>query len=372
MKLVVALAMLTSLLFGCGGGDGTKVGLVVPLSGNTATYGEEAHNGMKMAIEEINSGKHGEGPKLQLVAKDDKGDSAETAKLVEQLAQVDGVKVIVGSVASTNTLRGGRIAQEIGVPLVAPVATAIEVTQDRPYVSRICFIDSTQGTSLANLSYNDLGKRKAAILIDRASDFSVGLAASFKDTFLKLGGSVAAEESFSAGQADYSALITKVVAAEPDVIFIPAYYPEIGGMLRQAGDKWSKIPVVSGDGLDSPDLFKLMGNYSGPIYMSTHFAPDDVDPKVKNFVQTYTATFNKAPGSLSVLGYDAVFLIWDAMKRVGTEDKAALAKAIAETKNFAGVTGNITLDENRNAIKDVVILKVENGGWVFHSRVKAQ
>lgn len=369
---IIATLLATSAVWACGGGDGIKIGAVLPMSGNTATYGEECYNGMVLAAEEINGGTAGEGPKIRLVLKDDKGDSNETAKLVEQLAVVDGVAAIVGSVASTNSIKGGKIAQELQVPMVSPASTNVDVTRGRDYVSRLCFIDPLQGSVLAKLSLEDLGKKRAVVIIDRASDFSVGLAASFKETFTKGGGVIAGEESFTAGESDFSALITKVVAANPEVIFIPAYYAEIGAMLRQAGDKWSSIPVVSGDGLDSPDLFKLMGNYAGPIYMSTHFAPTDTDPKVQDFVKKYTARFGKTPGSMAALGYDSAYFMWDALKRAGGTDRKAIRDAIASTKGFPAVTGTVTLDGDRNAIKDVVILKMGKGEWLFHSRIAAQ
>ena len=366
-----ALLAMTVAFTACGGSDGIKIGAVLPMSGNTATFGQECYNGMQLAAEEINAAA-GEGPKLQLVLKDDKGDSNETAKLVEQLAVVDGVTSIVGSVASTNSIKGGKIAQELQVPMMSPASTNVDVTKGRDYVSRLCFIDPLQGSVLARLSLEDLGKKRAMIIVDRASDFSVGLAESFRETFNKGGGTIVGEESFTAGESDFSALITKVVAAAPDVIFIPAYYAEIGAMLRQAGDKWNTIPVVSGDGLDSPDLFKLMGNYSGPIYMSTHFAPTDTDARVQDFVKKYTAKYGKTPGSMAALGYDSTYFMWDAVKRAGTPDRKAIKDAIAATKGFPAVTGTITLDGDRNAIKDVVILKMGKGEWAFHSRIPAQ
>lgn len=370
LSLSTALVV-ASALTACGGGGGIKVGAVLPMSGNTATFGEECYNGMVLAAEEINAQAQ-EGQKLELVLKDDKGDSNETAKLVEQLAVVDGVAAIVGSVASTNSIKGGKIAQELGVPMMSPASTNVDVTKGRDYVSRLCFIDPLQGSVLARLSLEDLGKKRAVVIIDRASDFSVGLAESFRETFTKGGGVIAGEESFTAGESDFSALITKVVAANPDVIFIPAYYAEIGAMLRQAGDKWNTIPVVSGDGLDSPDLFKLMGNYSGPIYMSTHFASSDTDPRVQEFVKKYQAKFGKVPGSMAALGYDSAYFMWDAIKRAGGTDRKLIKDAIAATKGFPAVTGTITLDGDRNAIKDVVILKMGKGEWLFHSRIAAK
>lgn len=356
---------------GAGGGaeveGGVKVGAVLPLSGQTATYGEEALNGMKLAIDEINAAK--DGPKISLVFKDNKGDSTETAKLVGQLIKVDGVKAILGAVASTNTLKGAKIAQENGVPMMTPASTNTEITKKGDFVSRICFIDPVQGSTLAKLALEDLGKKKAAVVVDKASDYSVGLAEAFRSTFTKGGGEIVGEESFTAGEADFSALITKVVSQTPDVIFIPAYYGDVGPMLKQAGEQWSGIPIVAGDGIDSPDFFKLMGSYKGDIYMSTHFAPDDKAPKVAEFVKKYKSQYGKTPGAMAALGYDTAYALLDALKRAGSDDPAKIKDAINAIKGLEGVTGTITINAERNAEKDVVILKVKPTGTEFYKRI---
>ncbi|MCA9516234.1 MAG: ABC transporter substrate-binding protein [Myxococcales bacterium] len=347
----------------------TKIGAVLPLSGATATYGEETLGGLKLAIDEINAM---DGPKLDLTYKDTKGDSTETAKLVGQLIQVDGVKAIIGEIASTNTLKGAKVAQESGIPMITPGSTNVEVTKKGDYISRVCFIDPVQGAVLARLALNDLKKTRAAIVVDKASDYSVGLADAFKKTFTAGGGAIVGEETFTAGDSDFSALITKVVSQNPDVILVPAYYGDVGPMLRQAGTQWQGIPVLAGDGIDSPDLLTLMGGYNGDVYMSTHFSADDTAPKVKDFVAKYKAKFGKAPGAMSALGYDAAYALYDAMKRAGTDDPKKVKDAINAIKGLEGVTGTITLDENRNATKDVVILKVKPTGKEFYKRISAE
>lgn len=353
---------------GAGGGaaEGVKVGAVFPLSGATATYGEESLNGLKLAIDELNKG---DGPKINLIFKDNKGDSTETAKLVGQLIKVDGVKLILGSVASTNTLKGAKVAQEAGIPLMTPASTNVDITKKGDFVSRICFIDPVQGSVLAKLVLDDLGKKKAAIIVDKASDYSVGLSKSFRETFTKGGGEIVGEESFTAGEADFSALITKVTDMAPDVLFVPAYYGDVGPMLKQAGDRWKDIPVVAGDGIDSPDLYKLMGSYGGEIYMSSHFAADDTDPQVQAFVKKYKASYGKTPGAMAALGYDAAFAAQDALKRAGSDDPSKIKDAINSIKALKGVTGTITINAERNADKDVVILKVSPAGAKFFKRI---
>lgn len=356
-----------------GGGDApagaVKIGAVLPLSGQTATYGEEGLAGLRIAIDEINAM---EGPKIELIFKDDKGDSTETAKLVGQLIKVDKVRAVIGAISSTSSLKGGKVAQESGVPMISPASTNVEVTKNRDFVSRICFIDPVQGAVLARLALEDLGAKRAAIVVDRASDYSVGLQVAFRDVFTAGGGEIVGEESFTAGEADFSALITKITSQKPDVIFIPAYYGDAGPMLKQASDQWASIPVVAGDGVDSPDLFKLMGSYRGDIYISTHFSPDDKDPRVADFVTKYRDRFGKTPGAMAALGYDTAFALRDALMRAKSDDPAALRDAINSIKDLPGVTGTITINAERNAEKDVVILKVKGAGTEFFKRIASK
>lgn len=346
-----------------------KIGAVLPLSGPTSTYGEEVLNGVKLAVDELNAA--GE-PKMTLVFKDNKGDSTETSKLVGQLIKVDEVKVIIGAVASTNTLKGAKVAQESGVPMITPASTNIDITKRGDYISRVCFIDPVQGSTLASFALKDLSKKRATIIVDKASDYSVGLADAFKKTFTEGGGQIVGEETFTAGDADFSALITKAVSQTPDVIFVPAYYGDVGPMLKQAGERWQDKVILAGDGIDSPDMFTLMGSYAGEVYMSTHFAPDDTDDKVQGFVKKYKDAYAKTPGALAALGYDAAYAVHDALKRSGSDDPAKIKDAINGIKALPGVTGKITLDAERNAQKDVVILKVSNAGTKFHKRSSPQ
>ena len=275
---------------------------------------------------------------------------------------------MVGAVASTNTLKAAKVAQENGTPLMTPASTNADITKKGDFISRVCFIDPVQGDVLARLALEDLQKKRAVVIVDKASDYSVGLEAAFTKTFTAGGGEIVSVETFTAGEADFSALISKVAQAAPDVIFIPAYYGDVGPMLKQAGEKWASIPVVASDGIDSPDFFRLMGDYSGDIYMSSHFSPDDTDPKVQQFVTTYKQRFGKTPGAMAALGYDAAFVLHDARRRAGSDDKAAMRDAINATKDLVGVTGSITINAERNADKDVVILKLSPSGASFHKR----
>ncbi len=380
--LVAAAAVL-----GCDGGGGggsasgpaarplepgatVRVGVVLEMSGPTATYGEETWNGIQMAYEDTRE----KAPwKVEIRRLDNKSDPEETARAVRQLVGVERVSAIVGAVASKNTKAGARIANESEVPMLTPGSTAVEVTRIGPYVARVCFTDDFQGEVGARFAYEHLGKKTAALVVDKAQDYCVGLARSFETVYARLGGKVIETVNYTSGEADFSALIERVRSAKPECIYIPGYYGDVGPMLKQAQQAWDGIPKIGGDGWDSPQLFTLAGSGAAlrDCYMSSHFAPDDQDPAVKQFVERYRKRYNAEPGSMSVLGYDAFLLLHDAIGRAKSADPKAIKDAINATRGFRGVTGVITLDENRNPKKDAVMLVPEDGKFKFRARIKA-
>lgn len=386
-----ALALLGAALVaaGCpqdgGGGAGpgglkdgqkVRVGVVLELTGPEATFGEETKNGLDMALEDLK----GKTPwSMELVVLDNKSEAQETQRAVQQLIEVQKVSAIIGAVASTNTMAGAKIAQENEVPMSSPGSTNVNVTLREKggkkvraeYISRVCFIDPFQGEVGARFAAKELGKKRAALVIDKASDYAIGLAAAFRETWGKLGGTIVAEEAYVKKESDFSAVIRKVADAKPDVIFIPGYYGDVGPMLKQAIELWKGIPKIGGDGWDSPDLFALAGSEAlQDCYVSSHYAPDDQAPLVKAFVERYRKQYNKEPGSMAVLGYDAGVFIHDAIKRAGTSDPRKIKDAINAANGVPGVAGAITLDENGNPRKDAVMLKLEDGKFKFRARIK--
>jgi len=347
--------------------DHMKIGVVLPMSGPIATYGQECNNGITLALEDVNA----EGSvKIDFVTLDNKGDSSETAKSVIQAIEVEKVHMVIGAVASSNTMAGAKISADHKIPMLTPASTNDSITTKYgQYISRACFIDSFQGTVMATFAFRTLKARKTVMLVDKTSDYSVGLAAAFRKTFQQMGGEIIAEESFVAGEADFSALIAKVNAANPDAIFIPAYYGDVGPMIKQAGKTWKNLAILGGDGWDSPDLFKLAGGANRNNYISSHFSADDTDSAVQDFVTRYKARFNKLPGAMAALGYDAILVATDALKRAPSNNPQDLMKAINATQNLHGITGIITLDADRNADKSAVILEVTPRKFKFHSRV---
>jgi branched-chain amino acid transport system substrate-binding protein len=345
-----------------------KVGVVLSLSGPAATYGQECLNGFKMAVDELNPARK---QKLELEVIDDRGEASETQSAFNQLITAGSVDVLVGAVASTNTLAGAKLAEETHVPLLVPISTNDAITQGNRYVSRICFKDSFQGEALAKFGHGQLGKVRAAIITDKANDYSIGLAAAFRSTFTGLGGAVAVEESYTANDPDFTALIRAVKKASPDVIFIPGQYGDVGSMLRQARGHWDGIPKLGGDGWDSPTLLELAGaDAAVGSYISSHFAADDVSTEVQGFVGAYRARFNAVPGAMACLGYDAGHVLAAAIDKATTPlSRDSLNAALRSTTGVKGVSGTITLNENGEAVKDAVILEVTPTGFRFKTRV---
>ena len=349
-----------------------RVGVVFPMTGPIATFGQESVNGIKLALQKTTSQQETMGKKIRLIVEDNKGEPAETANAVRKLIDVDKVHILLGSVASSNTLAGAPIAQSAKVPMVTPASTNEAVTQKGEFISRTCFTDDFQGVVMAKFAYESLQKKKAAVVLDVASDYSRGLAKAFASKFKELGGTiVSGNYSYTQGDKDFRSLLRRIKRTKPDVVFVPGYYTEVGVMLQQARQMGMNLPFLGGDGWDSPKLQELAGKegISGN-YISSHFSAEDTAPLVSNFVKEYKNRFSgETPGSMAALGYDSVMVLIDALKRTEDFSTTSINKAIVTTKNLAGVTGTITIDENRNAIKPAVVLETTPKGMVFKQKV---
>lgn len=347
-----------------------NIGAVFPMTGPIATFGQESVNGIKLALETIN--KAGvKGRKINLIIEDNKGEPLESANAVRKLIDVDKVSAILGSVASSNTLAGAPIAQKAQVPLLTPASTNEKVTMTGDYVSRTCFTDNFQGVVMAKFAFNTLKKKKAAIIIDNSSDYSKGLSKVFTETFKKLGGEII-EKTFSYVQkdTDFRSLLRKVKRSKPDVIYLPGYYTEVGLILRQAKSLRLTVPFLGGDGWDSPKLQELAGKEGiKGNYISSHFSPDDSDPAVQKFVADYKKKYKIRPGAMAALGYDGILVLAEAIAQTKNVNRKEIKLAINSIKNFKGITGNITIDKNRNAIKNAVVLETTSKGNIFTQKV---
>ncbi len=347
-----------------------KIGAVFPMSGSQSTYGEESMNGVTLALEDLKTTDAALAAKITLVKEDEKSNPVDAASAVKKVLSVDKVDVVFGTVASSNTLSMTAAANEAGKPLVTPASTNPEVTKKGDGIFRTCFIDPFQGAVLANFALTNLSKKKAAILLDHKSDYSKGLAQFFTDAFKAGGGEIVAEESYEAGKKDFKTQLTKLRGKNPEVLLIPGYYTEVGLIMKQAKQMGFNVTMLGGDGWDSPTLYQLAGaDAVKDHYFSSHFSADDTDPAVQKFVKDYTAKFKIAPGAMAALGYDGVLVIADAFKRAGSNDPAALKKALGSTSGFKGVTGVISINAARDAEKEAVVLKTLGDKAVFAAKV---
>lgn len=352
-------------------GDEIPIGEYGSLTGGTATFGQSSHNGSALAIEEINNAGGVLGKKLNLITEDDQSKTDDARSAVDKLINRDNVVALLGEVASSRSKAGGPVAQSKKVPMISPASTNEDVTKIGDYVFRICFIDPFQGQSIARFAMNSLGKKRAAVLIDQKQDYSVGLAESFQKTFTEAGGQIVSSQSYSSGDKDFRAQLTSIRSTNPEVLIIPGYYTEVSLIVRQARQLGLNIPLIGGDGWDSDELTKGAEKEFNNTYFTNHFAKEDPDPTVRDFVDKYTKKYNKAPDAMAALGYDAARILADAIKRAGSTDHQKIRDAIAQTKDFAGVTGKITIDQNRNASKPLTILKIVDGKFQFAQRIGA-
>ena len=351
-------------------GEPVKIGFFMSVTGRDASFGEAALRGAKLAIDDLNAAGGILGRPAQLVVEDNRSLSGESATAVKKLIGRDRVVALVGECASSRTLEAAPIAQAAGVPLVTPASTNPRVTAVGDCVFRVCFADPFQGAVLATYAWKNLGLRRAALLVDSSASYSVGLAEVFSKTFTALGGEVVATQKYSGGDKDFRAQLTAIRGTQADAIFLPGYYVEAGLAAQQARELGLKTTLLGGDGFEAPQLLEIGGAaLEGTVY-STHYSAESSDPQSRRFVAAYTARHGAAPVGLAALTYDSVQLIADAARRAGSTDRTALKNALAATRDFPGVTGRTTLDENRDAQKDAAIIAVRGGRLVFVETVR--
>jgi branched-chain amino acid transport system substrate-binding protein len=343
---------------------GIPVGQFASLTGGQATFGQSTDKGVQLALKEINAAGGVLGQPLRVVTKDNQSKPGETSTAVRELITRDKVVALIGEVASGRSLEAAPIAQRSGIPMISPASTNEKVTEAGDHIFRVCFIDPFQGTVCGKFA-RKLGASRAAVLTDVAKDYSLGLARSFKQEFTRTGGTIIGEQSYTGGDKDFSSQLTAIKAGNPDVIFLPAYYTEAPLIIRQARQLGITAPFVGGDGWDSPELVTVGGSAVEGCYFSNHFSNQSTDPRVVAFVKAYRDAYHEDPDAMVALGYDALNLLADAMKRAGTTDPAKVNAAIAGTKDFPGVTGKITLDEHRNPTKPAVMLQVKDGKFAY-------
>lgn len=379
----MASALLAGVLAGCSGAkesagssDSIKVGVNLELSGGVASYGESLKKGIDIAVAEINKKGGIDGKKLDLVEVDNKSEAAEATNGAVKLTSQDKVTAIIGAATSGDTVAQAQIANDTKTVLLTPSGTSPNVTVTdkgklNDYVFRTSFIDPFQGTVAANFAAKELKVKNVAIFADSASDYAKGLAASFKETFEKEGGKIVAEEAYVAKDTDFRATLTRIKSKNPEFVFIPGYYEEVGLIIKQARELGLNVPLMGADGWDSPKLVELAGaDALNNTFITNHYSSEDPDKKIQDFVTTFKDKYNgEAPNAFNALGYDTVYLLADAIKRAGGTDTAKIKDELAKTKDLSLVTGVVSIDKNHNPIKSATVLEYKDGKQVFNVKV---
>jgi branched-chain amino acid transport system substrate-binding protein len=354
------------------GANDIVIGHFASMTGDTATFGVSADEGIQLAVKEINDGGGVLGKKVKVITTDDRSLSDEAKTAVERLINQDKVVALLGEIASSRSIAGAPVAQDAQVPMLSPGSTNPKVTEVGDYVFRACFIDPFQGEALARFAMDDLKHKRFAFLYPINSDYGVGLRNFIANTVKAKGGEIVADLSYTEkSDVDFRGQLTRIKAAKPDAIFVTGYYTEAGLIAQQARDLGITVPLIGGDGWDSDQTIQIGKQAIEGCYFSNHYSADEDRPEVKKFVESYKATFKnpdgspKTPDAMAVLGYDSMKLMADAIKRAGSTEGPKIRDALAATKAFPGASGVITIDEKRNAKKAIVILKIENGKFKY-------
>ena len=383
LSVLAAGAMFMSALTGCGGGgskgadgDTIKIGGVLEMTGGSASFGISSKNGIDLALKKINEKGVLGGKKLSLVVADTKSEASEATNGMQKLISQDKVVAVIGPNQSSAVIASGAINNGAKVVDITPMGTNPDVTVDpktkkvKPYSFRTCFIDPFQGTVMASFASNELKVKKAAIYIDNTSDYAKGLAQFFKENFVKNGGQVVIEEAYLQKDTDFKSTLTKIKAAQPDFIYIPGYYQEVGLIVKQAREMGITVPMAGGDGWDSAKLPEIAGKAAlENTFFSSLYSPDDTSDLNKEFVAEYKKAYNTNPDVFAALAYDSTLLVAKAIEDAGSADPAKIAEAMAKIKGFKGVSGEVTFNEEHNPIKSAVIIEHKDGKQTFKTKV---
>jgi len=373
MKRIIALCM--AMVFAFAGlawsaDDTIRIGVFLPLTGQNAFGGQLELDGVQLANKEAGTVL---GKKVEIVTVDNKSDKVEAANAVKRLIEKEKVQAIIGTYGSSLAMAGGEVSEKAGIPQVGTSCTNPLVTQGKKYIFRVCFIDPLQGAGAATYANKTLGLKKAAMLVDVANDYSVGLSNFFKKSFTKMGGQVVSVLNYQSGDQDFTAQLSKIIAEKPDVLFIPSYFAEGAIIMKQAKELGATFKIMGGDAMDNPEITKIGGSaVEGFVQTTFPYDPSmkDMNATAKKFTEEWKRTFpSKEPNVNAALGYDAYMIIIDAIKRAGKAEPEAITKALAETKGFMGVTGSTTINETHDAVKPIGLITIKDGKKVYVGEV---
>jgi len=342
-----------------------RIGQFGSFTGSEATFGQSTDRGIRLLIDARNAAGGVRGKKIVLITEDNQGKAEDTVAIVKKLIAQDQVVALLGEVASTRSLAAAPIAQQYKIPMITPSSTNPEVTKKRDFVFRVCFIDPVQGPIMARFAAEDLKFQRVAILRDIKSDYSVGLSKFFAEKFTQLGGRIVTTLDYASNDPDFKAQLTQIRAADPQGIFVPGYYNDLGPIARQARELGLKVPLLGGDGWDSPKLFELASGAMNGAYFSNHYSAESPNPATKKFVEDYLAKYGVPSDGLAAAGYDAAGILVTAIERASELTPKAIRAEIAKITDYAGATGTISINAERNADKDVFVVQIAGPTYKF-------
>jgi branched-chain amino acid transport system substrate-binding protein len=370
-------------LAGCGGSDGdaVKIGMNLELTGDIPAVGASSRNAAQMFFDQLNEQggipwEEGAQP-VRLIIRDNAAKADQAASVAQELISSQGVLAMIGPNSSACAIPAGEIAETLKCVMISPWSTNPKTTIDQSsgaskrYVFRACFTDPFQAVVLAKFALNDLGAKRAAVLYDVSSEAPLGQATLFRDTFTANGGEIVAFETFTTGDKDFSAQLTKIRATEPDIIFLPTYYNDVPLIAQQARRLGIDAPLIGSDAWSSPEIIKLGGADVEGAYFSNHFSTEIATDRAAQFVEAYTARFGQAPDDVAALTYDACALLTEAITRAGANDREAVRSALARIREFDGVTGTFRFEPGSgDPRKSAVILQIRDSAfqWVTNAQ----
>ncbi len=372
MKKSVSIIATAVLMSGLALAKEVKVGVVLPLTGPIAAFGQTSNDGLQIAYEQNNKLKNGD--TVKLIVLDDRGDKVEAATAVKRLLDKDGVTVILGEVASGNSMAMAPVAERAKTPMITHASTNPRVTKGKKYVTRACFIDPFQGAVMAKYAL-DNGMKTAVVVTDAKQDYSVGLAKAFKKAYTKGGGKILKTVLINSGDKDFNAQVSTIKAANPSIIAFTGYYPEAALLVKQARAMGVNVPFIGADGVGFPELVKIGGKAAEGFMYTDHFNEAAASsPEAKAYVEAYHKKYNKTADSMGALAADAYGMILSAMNKCidegkASDDKECINQNLRNTKGYKGITGVINIDKNGNAVKSAVINEVKDGKFEYKTTV---
>ncbi len=346
-----------------------KIGVYMAMTGDTAAFGTSSMGGIRLAVKQLNEAGGIRGSKVRIILEDDRGQPGEAKTVVTRLISKEHVTAILGEVASNCSIVAASTCQQNAVPMLTPSSTNAGVTKKGDYIFRVCFIDPFQGEAAAKFAATVLNKKRAAILTDLGSDYSRGLTQSFKESFLKLGGEIAIERNYQASDTNFNAQLTSIREQKVDFVYLPGYYGNASQIIKQSRELGMPQPFIGGDGWDSPDLWTGGGAALNGCFITNHYSVDNPDPRVQTFISQFKELNGEIPNALAALAYDGANVLFDAIGKANTTDGARIRDALAATREFPGVTGTISINAQRNAVKPAIILELKDGKYVYRTTI---